>query len=117
MSSVNAIDQVLAQMRRLADQAGGVAGSDAVSGAAPATPGDRAGASDFAELLKQSVDRVNALQKESGRLAEAFSAGDPNVDVAQVMIALQKSGVAFQAMTQVRNKLVEAYREVMSMQM
>jgi flagellar hook-basal body complex protein FliE len=52
---------------------------------------------------------------QAGQLAESFSAGDPGVDLAQVMVALQKASVSFQAMTQVRNKLVDAYRDIMSM--
>jgi flagellar hook-basal body complex protein FliE len=65
--------------------------------------------------LKQSIDQVNAMQQEASKLSSAFSAGDPSVDVTEVMIALQKAGVAFQAMTEVRNRLVSAYQDVMSM--
>lgn len=74
------------------------------------------GGSDFSTLLKQSIDKVNDLQNASGELAKAFELGDPNVSLAQVMIAKQKSSIAFQSVLQVRNKLVEAYKEVMSMQ-
>lgn len=106
MSTVN-MDQVLAQMRQLAA---------AAQGDKPAAVEDKSGGEDFAALLKQSVDKVNEIQKESGRLSNAFSAGDPNTDLGEVMIALQKAGVAFRAMTEVRNRLVDAYREIMSMQ-
>ena len=75
-----------------------------------------AGQGDFSTLLKQSIDKVNQLQSESGKLGESFELGDPKVSLAQVMIAKEKAGVAFQAVLQVRNKLVEAYKEVMSMQ-
>ena len=109
MSTISNVDQILAQMRQLAAAAQGVEPQSAQTL-------QGGGDADFASLLKQSVDKVNELQQESGRLSEAFSAGDPNVDLGEVMIALQKAGVAFQAMTQVRNKLVDAYREVMSMQ-
>ena len=107
MSTINNIDQVLAEMRRLAAVAQGAgieAGTAQKSGA------------DFASLLKQSVDQVNDMQQSATKLSSAFSAGDPNVDVAQVMVALQKAGVAFQAMTEVRNRLVSAYQDIMSMQ-
>ena len=70
---------------------------------------------DFSALLKQSIDKVNALQKQSGSLTKAFELGDANVSLAEVMIAKQKAGIAFQSVLQVRNKLVEAYKEVMSM--
>ncbi|PCJ21993.1 MAG: flagellar hook-basal body complex protein FliE [Gammaproteobacteria bacterium] len=68
----------------------------------------------FSSTLKSAIDSVNATQKEAGKLAKAFELGDPNVDITRVMIAIQKSSVSFQAMTQVRNKLVEAYKEVMN---
>ncbi len=51
----------------------------------------------------------------SGALAKAYEQGDPGVALSQVMVASQKAGVSFQALTQVRNKLVEAYQDVMKM--
>lgn len=77
---------------------------------------NEANGANFSTLLKQSIDKVNELQKSSGDLAKAFELGDPSVSLAEVMIARQKSSVAFQSVLQVRNKLMEAYREVMAMQ-
>ncbi len=108
MSTISNVDQVLAEMRRLT----------AAAQSTPAGPDQVQPASgeNFASLLKQSVDEVNSIQQTAGKLSSAFSAGDPNVDVTEVMVALQKAGVAFQAMTEVRNRLVSAYQEIMSMQ-
>jgi flagellar hook-basal body complex protein FliE len=100
------ISQVLAQMKVMAARAEGV----------PAAEASEAGKTDFSELLKKSVDAVNDTQKHAGNLAEAFEAGDPQTDLTDVMVALQKANVSFQAMTQVRNKLVDAYQEIMRMQ-
>jgi len=72
-------------------------------------------APDFSEMFKNAVDGVNANQMKAGELATKFEKGDPSVDLPEVMIALQKSSVSFQAMTQVRNKLVEAYKDIMNM--
>lgn len=69
----------------------------------------------FGEVMSQAINKVNETQKASGALAEAYERGDPGVDVTDVMIASQKSSVAFQATLQVRNKLVEAYRDIMNM--
>ena len=69
----------------------------------------------FSELLQQSIDKVNELQQTSGALGKSFELGDKNVSLAEVMIAKEKAGVAFQSVLQVRNKLMEAYKEVMSM--
>lgn len=70
---------------------------------------------DFAEMLKNAIDKVNETQKTASALRESYEMGDPEVDITQVMIASQKSTVAFEAMTQVRNKLVTAYQEIMRM--
>ncbi len=74
------------------------------------------GGANFSNLLKQSIDKVNELQQTSDQLARSFELGDPGISLAEVMIARQKSSVAFESVLRVRNKLVEAYREVMSMQ-
>lgn len=70
---------------------------------------------EFASLLKQSVDAVNQAQQTSSELAKAFELGEKDVSLAEVMIASQKANVSFQAMVQIRNKLVEAYQDVMNM--
>ena len=106
MSNTINPDTLLTQMRAMAAQAQGK--STETTGAA--------GQSDFSNLLKQSVDKVNETQTDSKKLQDAFQAGDPNVNVSEVMVAMQKSNVSFQAMLQVRNKLVSAYQEIMNMQ-
>ena len=70
---------------------------------------------DFKTMFGSAVDKVNEQQKTAAQLATRFEQGDPTVDLPEVMIALQKSSVSFQAMTQVRNKLVEAYKDIMNM--
>lgn len=69
----------------------------------------------FGEMLNQAVNQVNDLQKQSGNLAERYTKGDPSVDITRVMIASQKSGIAFEALTQVRNRVVRAYEDIMNM--
>ncbi|SIQ95179.1 flagellar hook-basal body complex protein FliE [Marinobacterium stanieri] len=75
----------------------------------------KADSSGFADLLKSAVDKVNEHQSEASRLRTAYEKGDPSVDLPQVMIQAQKASVSFQAMTQVRNRLVTAYEDVMKM--
>lgn len=100
------VNQILMQMRSMAAAAqGGVAAQPAA-----ATQG-----ADFASLLQSSVNQVNSAQKTAGSMSEAFAKGDPSVDLTEVMVAVQKASVSFQAMTQVRNKLVQAYQDVMNM--
>ena len=69
----------------------------------------------FTELMSQAINKVNEVQHASGAISDAYIQGDPSVDVTEVMIASQKAGVAFDSMVQVRNKLVEAYKDVMNM--
>lgn len=70
---------------------------------------------DFTELLKSAVDSVNHQQSLSKSMVTAYERGEPGVDLAQVMIQSQKSSVAFQALTQVRNRLITAYETVSKM--
>lgn len=69
----------------------------------------------FSDLLKQSIESVNNEQHKSKELKEAFESGDEGADLTEVMLQAQKASLSFQAMTQVRNKLVEAYKDVMNM--
>ena len=71
---------------------------------------------DFGAPVTQSINGVNETQQGARVLAEKFEMGDPNVDLVRVMVEMQKARVSFEAVSQVRNKLVEAYREVMNMQ-
>ena len=69
----------------------------------------------FGDLMTQAVNKVNEVQKTSSSMADAYERGVAGVDITDVMIASQKASVSFQAMVQVRNKLVDAYRDVMNM--
>lgn len=80
----------------------------------PAATGQKVGA-DFGDMLSQAINHVNGLQKASGDLQTRFDRGDEGVSLSDVMIARNKSSVAFDATIQVRNKLVEAYKELMNM--
>jgi flagellar hook-basal body complex protein FliE len=98
------ISQVLAQMRIVSAQAGGGVAQPA-----------EAAQSSFQDLLKRSIDSVNETQQTANTLRTSFEQGREGVDLAEVMIAAQKSSLSFQAMVEVRNKLVEAYKDVMNM--
>jgi flagellar hook-basal body complex protein FliE len=69
----------------------------------------------FAKLLKQGLDSVNQVQSKSSTLQAQFERGVPGVELPQVMLEMQKASVSFRALTEVRNKFVEAYREIMNM--
>lgn len=69
----------------------------------------------FGDLMTQAVNKVNEVQKSSSSMADAYERGVAGVDITDVMIASQKASVSFQAAVQVRNKLIDAYRDVMNM--
>lgn len=97
------INQMLAQMRAMSVAAGSPVQESS------------GGGGDFAALLKQSIDSVNSIQQNAGKMTAAFETGSADISLAEVMIASQKASVSFQAMLQVRNKLVDAYHDVMNM--
>ena len=68
----------------------------------------------FTDLFRQSVEGVNKRRQTSSALAEAFDSGASDVELADVMIAVQKARVSFEALVQVRNKMVAAYKDIMS---
>ncbi|MFD2212856.1 MULTISPECIES: flagellar hook-basal body complex protein FliE [Metabacillus] len=69
----------------------------------------------FAETLKQSINEINKAQLESDKMTEALASGK-NVELHDVMIASQKSSITLLTAIEVRNKAIEAYQEMMRMQ-
>ena len=108
------IDRVLAQIRSIS-QGGGAGGVGGVGGARG--PAGAPGAVDngFAKLLKQGLDSVNQVQNKATTLQTQFERGVPGVELPQVMLEMQKANISFRALTEVRNKFVDAYREIMNM--
>jgi flagellar hook-basal body complex protein FliE len=101
------INQVLNQMRAMSAEARNVPGTGGVQ---------NTGKLDFGEVMKNTLDNVSESQANAKALATAFESGDTSVELPEVMVELQKASVSFQAITQVRNKLLSAYQEVMNMQ-
>jgi flagellar hook-basal body complex protein FliE len=79
-----------------------------------AIQGNSAG-KNFADMLSSAIDNVNSMQRHSKEQAMRFELGDPNLSLAEVMIAKEKAGIAFEATVQVRNKVLEAYKEIINM--
>ncbi|BDU17850.1 flagellar hook-basal body complex protein FliE [Lysobacter auxotrophicus] len=121
----DAISSILSQIRahemrmRGPDAAPGnaIAPSALAPGAASGAPGavGGAGAPGFQQTLSNAIDSVSRAQNTSGALQQAFELGDPRADLARVMVAMQQSQVAFRATVEVRNRLVQAYQDVMNM--
>ncbi len=75
----------------------------------------KGGAGDFAELLKNALGEVDRLQKESDRGIEALNSGEAK-NLHEVMIAMEKADISLRMAVQMRNKVLEAYQEIMRMQ-
>jgi flagellar hook-basal body complex protein FliE len=103
--SISSIESVLQQMRALAPMMDSPAGA----GSAIAASGG------FAGELKKSLARISAAQEHAYGQAEAFELGKPGVALNDVMVDMQKASIGFQTGLQVRNKLVQAYQEIMNM--
>lgn len=69
----------------------------------------------FADTLKSAVNSVNELSHEANTQVQKLATGETK-NIPEVMIASEKASVAFKLMLQVRNKIIDAYQEVMKMQ-
>lgn len=107
------IDSVLSQIRSLQSQVK----APAVTPNAAGKQAEAAGPiGEFANVLKQGLSEVNQTQQRADNMATAFQRGTPGVELADVMIEMQKASVSFRAVTEVRNRMVSAYQEIMNMQ-
>ncbi|MGB5078861.1 MAG: flagellar hook-basal body complex protein FliE [Sphingorhabdus sp.] len=98
---------ILSQNGALQRAAGnGVTEGQAVSGARP----DNA----FSATMTEALHSVNNQQQKASELSASYERGDTN-DIVQVMVERQKASLGFEATLQVRNKLLSAYRDIMSM--
>lgn len=107
MSTID-VNNLLAQMRQMTAQVRlpETAVKAAPAGARPA---------DFSALLRQSISAVGRSQTEAGNMAASFERGDPGADLGRTMIAVQKADLSLRTMVEVRNKLVDAYKDIMNM--
>ncbi|HEX6989410.1 MAG TPA: flagellar hook-basal body complex protein FliE [Bacillota bacterium] len=72
-------------------------------------------AESFGQALMRALDGVDAVQQRADQAAEAFALGE-NHDVAQLMIAAEQARLAMELTVQIRNKVLEAYQEIIRMQ-
>lgn len=105
MSTVD-MQGLIGQMHSLASQAAGK----------PVKADPAADGMGFGDALRTSLERINDLQQTAGSEAKAFQAGKPGIALYDVVIDTQKAGLAMQMGIQVRNRLVNAYKQVMNMQ-
>ena len=115
------IDAVLSQIRSLAAQtqspgirpaalvndATAVSGTGAVAGTG----------SSFATLMRSGLEQVNQTELRANEVADKFERGVPGIDLPTVMLEANKANLSFRAVTEVRNRLISAYTDIMNMQL
>jgi len=119
----DSISSILSQIRSYQSQVGqsslgaaaDVGRSNAVQGLAGSQATDATQGASFSDTLRGALSGVNEAQQKAGALSKAFEMGDPSADLARVMVASQQSQIAFRATVEVRNRLVQAYQDVMNM--
>lgn len=98
MTPIRSVDSVLVQVQR-------------TGATAP-----KAVAADFGNAITQALGKVSGQQLQAERLQQRFQMEDPKVSLEETMLAMQKGQIGFQAAVQIRNKLVQAYTDIMNMQ-
>ena len=111
---IKGLDQILGQMRTAAALASGSAARAGGVGGAAAAGGAKG--TDFANMLKASLDQVNNMQQSAVQKSRDFELGATDTSLQDVMVSIQKANISFQQTVQVRNKLVSAYHDIMNMQ-
>lgn len=104
--NVSGMSNLLAEMRAAMVVAQG--------GSAPKI--DTVATTDFASVLKSSLDGVAQAQNHAESMQKEFVLGNDKVGLSDVMIDMQKANIAFQTTVQVRNKVIAAYNDIMNMQ-
>ena len=112
MSQID-VNSVLLQLRQLGTQATSMASETPMGAAGNAITG--AAGLDFGSLLKRSVAAVADSQSTAQSQVNAFERGDAGSDIGSTVIAGQKADLSFRALVQVRNKLTDAYTNIMNM--
>jgi len=109
MSNLIDTNTLLSQLRVAANRAGLSNMSTAESASSTS------GTSEFADALKQGIQQVNEMQQSAQSMAVDFERGVEGVELSQVMVEMQKARISFEALSQVRNKMITAYKDIMNM--
>ena len=109
MSSME-INRVLEQIRALQSQT-------KIGQPQPAQPQPVNGPGEFANILQKGLSAVSQTEQRANQMTEAFERGTPGVELPQVMLEVSKASVSLKAVSEVRNRLISAYQDIMNMQL
>lgn len=109
--TIDRMQELVGQMRALAAEAAAKPSPiSSVTGSASAQQAD------FSATLKTALDQVGQQIQQADAMQQQFSTGQSDLSLSDVMLATQKASLSFQAVLQVRNKLVSAYQDIMNIQ-
>jgi flagellar hook-basal body complex protein FliE len=120
MSGINGVggamgvDRVMALRAQILERNSALARANVANGAGATTGVQPAGPASFADSLTQALNSVNDSQNRASDISASYERGE-TIDIAKVMLARQEASVSFEATLQVRNKLLSAYKDIMSM--
>lgn len=109
----NDISEMLAKIREVSNKSKVFGNANSIAASTQVSSGKSF--EDVMSAAKDVLSNVNKLQTESEQVKNAYIGGDSNVSMSQVLLASQKSKMAFEGLVTVRNKILEAYKEIMNM--
>ena len=112
VGGVGGVDRVMALRAQILERNSALSRANQATSAAPT--GGATQAASFADTLEGALSKVNDGKQKASALSESYERGD-TIDIAKVMLARQQASVGFEATLQVRNKLLSAYKDIMSM--
>jgi flagellar hook-basal body complex protein FliE len=110
IEAIAAITAALSDIQSLASAA------TAPSAAQSIPDADSAAAPSFSQALEGALNRVDGTVADANAAAKAFSAGDQNIPLSDVMVSLEQANLSLQLASGVRDKVVSAYSNIMNMQ-
>jgi len=101
------INEMLSKIRELSSKSNVFAETNKVQ--------EKGGFEEILSTAKNAISHVNEAQIQNDQLRSAYVSGDSQVSLSQIIVASQKSKLAFEGLLTVRNKILEAYKEIMNM--
>ena len=114
IGSVGGIDRVMALRSQILERNAALSRASTTSSASAPVSATGAQPASFADTMQSALEKVNDGQQKASALSESYERGE-TIDIAKVMLARQEASVGFEATLQVRNKILSAYKDIMSM--
>jgi flagellar hook-basal body complex protein FliE len=114
IGGVGGVDRVMALRAQILERNSALQRANTAAGAAAPESATAAAPASFADTMQNALAKVNDGQQRASALSEQYERGE-TIDIAKVMLARQEASVGFEATMQVRNKILSAYKDIMSM--